>query len=81
MPVSPTVSRANVAAFSMPTRRTASTTLRRFSSGMAIHAFCAAAVEPFDFDDIYGAWWNTNVIGGGKQAMAVSVDRYLAAIA
>jgi hypothetical protein len=41
----------------------------------------AAAVEPFEFDDIYGAWWNTNVIGGGKQAVAMSVERYLAAIA
>jgi glyoxylase-like metal-dependent hydrolase (beta-lactamase superfamily II) len=41
----------------------------------------AAAIEPFDFDHIYGAWWETNVIGGAKQAMKISVDRYLAAIA
>jgi hypothetical protein len=41
----------------------------------------AAAVEPFDYDHIYGAWWDTNVIGGAKEAMKVSVDRYLAAIA
>jgi hypothetical protein len=41
----------------------------------------AAAVEPFDYDDIYGAWWETNVIGGAKEAMKVSVERYLRAIA
>jgi hypothetical protein len=41
----------------------------------------AAAVEPFDYDDIYGAWWNTNIVGSAKEAMKVSVDRYLAAIA
>ena len=40
----------------------------------------AAAIEPFDFDHIYGAWWETNIIGGAKEAMKVSVDRYLAAI-
>jgi hypothetical protein len=41
----------------------------------------AAAVEPFDYDHIYGAWWNTNIIGKAKEAMKISVDRYLAAIA
>jgi hypothetical protein len=41
----------------------------------------AAAVEPFDYDHIYGAWWETNVIGGAKEAMKVSVERYLKAIA
>jgi hypothetical protein len=41
----------------------------------------AAAVKPFDYDHIYGAWWNTNIIGGAKEAMKVSVDRYIAAIA
>ncbi|TPJ67268.1 MBL fold metallo-hydrolase [Mesorhizobium sp. B2-6-1] len=41
----------------------------------------AAALEPFTFDDIYGAWWNQNVIGGAKQALAASVARYLTAIA
>jgi hypothetical protein len=41
----------------------------------------AAAVEPFDFDHIYGAWWNTNIIGGAKEAMTISAERYLAAIA
>jgi hypothetical protein len=41
----------------------------------------AAAVEPFDYDHIYGAWWGSNIIGEARQAMQVSVDRYLAAIA
>lgn len=41
----------------------------------------AAAVEPFDYDHIYGAWWDSNIIGDARQAMKVSVDRYLAAIA
>jgi hypothetical protein len=40
-----------------------------------------AAVEPFDYDHIYGAWWGSNIIGEARQAMKVSVDRYLAAIA
>lgn len=41
----------------------------------------AASLEPFVFDHIYGAWWNQNVIGGAKAALAASVDRYLRAIA
>jgi hypothetical protein len=41
----------------------------------------AAAVEPFAFDRIYGAWWGRNIAGGGKAAFAASVRRYLAAIA
>ena len=41
----------------------------------------AAAVAPFRYDHIYGAWWDTNVIGNAETAMATSVERYLAAIA
>jgi hypothetical protein len=41
----------------------------------------AAAVAPFAFDSIYGAWTGLNVIGGGKAAFAASVARYLKAIA
>ena len=41
----------------------------------------AAALEPFAFDDIHGAWWHQNIIGGAKAAFATSVARYLAAIA
>jgi hypothetical protein len=40
----------------------------------------AAALEPLAFDSIYGAWTGLNVKGGGKQAVAVSVGRYLAAM-
>ncbi len=41
----------------------------------------ARAVEPFAFDSVYGAWTDRNLIGGGKQAFADSVARYLRAIA
>jgi hypothetical protein len=41
----------------------------------------AAAVDPYEFDSVYGAWTDRNLIGGGKQAFAQSVERYLKAIA
>ena len=41
----------------------------------------AAALEPYDFEDIRGAWWDLNIIGDGKNSFATSVARYLAAIA
>ena len=41
----------------------------------------AEAVEPFRFDRIFGAWWGRNVMEGGKECVARSVDRYLRAIA
>ena len=41
----------------------------------------AAALAPLAYDSIYGAWMGLNVKGGGKQAVAVSVERYLKAIA
>lgn len=41
----------------------------------------ADALAPFAFDSIYGAWTNLKVIGGGKRAFEVSVERYLKAIA
>ena len=41
----------------------------------------AAAVEPFEYDHIYGAWWGSNIVGGAREAMKNSIDRYLAAIA
>jgi glyoxylase-like metal-dependent hydrolase (beta-lactamase superfamily II) len=40
----------------------------------------AAAVEPFAFDRIYGAWWNRVVAAGAKAAVARSVDRYIRAL-
>lgn len=41
----------------------------------------AAAVEPFDFDRVYGAWWERNVAAAGKGALRRSSDRYRRAVA
>ena len=38
------------------------------------------AVEPYQFDQIYGAWFGRNIKGNGKQALRYSADRYIAAI-
>jgi hypothetical protein len=38
------------------------------------------ALEPFDFETIYGAWWDRVVEGDGKSVVRRSVDRYLRAI-
>jgi glyoxylase-like metal-dependent hydrolase (beta-lactamase superfamily II) len=40
----------------------------------------AHALEPWPFDPIYGAWFERIIPSGGKQALAQSVRRYLAAI-
>jgi hypothetical protein len=40
-----------------------------------------AALAGFEFEDIYGAWWGQNVVGGGRAVFEESVVRYLAAIA
>jgi hypothetical protein len=45
----------------------------------AIHHI-VAALEPFDFDRIYGAWWGRVVASDGKAAVARSAERYLRAI-
>ena len=37
--------------------------------------------EPFSFDQIYGGWWNANVLSDAKAALARSAERYLRAIA
>jgi len=34
-------------------------------------------VEPFAFEQIYGAWWNTNVLSDAKAAVKQSAERYL----
>jgi hypothetical protein len=39
-----------------------------------------AAVEPFEFDQIYGAWFGQNIRSNAKQALRSSADRYIAAI-
>jgi hypothetical protein len=38
-------------------------------------------MEPFSFDQIYGGWWNANVLSDAKAAVARSAERYLRAIA
>ncbi|HKB17670.1 MAG TPA: MBL fold metallo-hydrolase [Candidatus Dormibacteraeota bacterium] len=39
-----------------------------------------AALEPFAFDRIYGAWWDRNVASDGKEAVRRSAERYKRAI-
>jgi len=38
------------------------------------------AVEPFDYDRIYGGWWDEVVPSDAKAAVARSAARYLRAI-
>jgi len=35
------------------------------------------AIDPFAFEQIYGAWWNANVLADAKGAVARSAERYL----
>lgn len=37
-------------------------------------------IEPFAFEQIYGAWWERNVLSDGKGAVRRSAERYLRAI-
>lgn len=39
-----------------------------------------AAVQPFAFDRIYGAWWDMHIECGAKTAVSRSAERYVAAI-
>jgi glyoxylase-like metal-dependent hydrolase (beta-lactamase superfamily II) len=39
------------------------------------------AVQPFAFEQVYGAWFGQNILEAGKQAVAYSVRRYIRAIA
>lgn len=39
-----------------------------------------ASIEPLVFEQIYGAWWQRNVLSDGKGAIIRSVERYLRAI-
>jgi hypothetical protein len=34
-------------------------------------------IEPFPFEQIYGAWWNTNVLANAKHSVRRSAERYL----
>jgi DNA-directed RNA polymerase subunit RPC12/RpoP len=37
-------------------------------------------IDPFPFEQIYGAWWKANVLSDAKAAVARSAERYLRAI-
>jgi hypothetical protein len=37
-------------------------------------------LAPYDFDRIYGAFWNRVIMGGGKDSVARSAERYIAAV-
>ena len=37
-------------------------------------------IEPFSFEQIYGAWWKANVLSDAKAAVRRSAERYLHAI-
>ena len=38
------------------------------------------AVQPYEFDRIYGAWWDRNVERDGKAALHRSAERYKRAL-
>ena len=37
-------------------------------------------IEPFSFDQVYGGWWQANVLSDAKVAVTCSANRYLCAI-
>ena len=37
-----------------------------------------AALEPFRYDQVFGAWWGRNILTGARQSVARSAARYLA---
>ncbi len=45
----------------------------------AVHGI-AAAVEPFEYDAIYGAWWDRLIPSGATEVVRRSVERYGAAL-
>ncbi|HST58795.1 MAG TPA: hypothetical protein VLK84_08910 [Longimicrobium sp.] len=61
------------------------TFMRSFPNQVPLNAAAVrritAAVEPFAFDRIYGAWWDAHVETDAKDAVARSAARYLDAIA
>ena len=38
------------------------------------------AVEPYDYDRIYGAWWDRHIEADARAAVARSLDRYIACL-
>lgn len=37
-------------------------------------------LAPYEFEDVFGYTWGRNIIGGGREAVDASYDRYLAAV-
>jgi hypothetical protein len=37
-------------------------------------------VAAYEFEDVFGYTWGRNIIGGGREAVDASFDRYLAAV-
>jgi hypothetical protein len=35
------------------------------------------SIEPFSFEQVYGGWWEANVLRDAKAAVARSAERYL----
>ena len=48
-------------------------------SARAVRAI-AAAVEPYAFEAIHGAWWGRSIATDARAALARSVERYIAAV-
>ena len=48
--------------------------------GPAAISHIVSAIEPFSFEQIYGGWWEANVLSDAKGAIARSAQRYLRAI-
>jgi glyoxylase-like metal-dependent hydrolase (beta-lactamase superfamily II) len=48
--------------------------------GPAAVRHIATAIEPLEFDRVYGAWWERNIMSDGRAAFDRSVLRYLAAV-
>ena len=38
------------------------------------------ALSPFDYDRVYGAWWDRHIESDGRAAVQRSLHRYLAAL-
>ena len=38
------------------------------------------ALEPYRYEQIFGAWWGRNILTGGREAVARSAARYIARI-
>jgi hypothetical protein len=48
--------------------------------GPAAIRYILKRIEPFSFEQIYGGWWQANVLSDAKAAVAYSAERYLRAI-